>query len=95
MRLEMPRLLSIAFVLAAALAAGVASPRPAAASGAPWCAVQDIGWGNQITDCSFWTQEQCLPFVLGGNRGFCNRNPDYTGPTERRRVHHRRHHRRY
>jgi hypothetical protein len=92
----MPRLPPTAVLLAATILAGLAgTTRPAAAYGAPWCAVQDIGWGNQITDCSFWTQQQCLPFVLGGNRGFCNPNPNYTGPAERRRVPHSRHHRRY
>jgi Protein of unknown function (DUF3551). len=87
----MPRTLTIAILFAAAVIAGMASAvRPASAGGAPWCAVVDIGWGTQSSDCSFWTFEECVPHVLAGNRGFCNENPAYTGPAVRQRGGHSR-----
>ena len=42
--------------------------------------------GDLATDCSYWTLEQCVPYVITGNRGFCEQNPNYTGPAERRRA---------
>jgi len=83
----MLRILPIATVLAAAIAAFVlAGAGPAAARGAPWCAVVSIGMGDLATDCSYWTLEQGVPYVIAGNRGFCEQNPNYTGPAERRRA---------
>jgi hypothetical protein len=48
---------------------------------APWCAVVSVGTGNVIWDCRFRTVEECVPNVLGGNRGFCNPNPWYAPGT--------------
>ena len=77
----------------AALAAVVAlAPRPASAYGhAPWCAVMDIGWEDVVSDCSFWSFKACVPHVLGGNRGFCEPNPDWKGPIKGRHRRYPRH----
>lgn len=55
---------------------------------APWCAVYTVGWGVHW-DCSYATLEACVPFVIAGNRGFCNPNPYYPGPVEARPGRHR------
>ena len=55
-------------------------PHPAEAREAPWCAVSPMGWGDEINDCSFWSLEACIPYVIAGNRGFCNQNPRWQGP---------------
>jgi hypothetical protein len=76
-------------VLAAAVAIAVLScaSRPAAAGEAPWCAVSPDGMGGVIEDCTYWSFEACVPFVIAGNRGFCNENPRYEGPMPKpRRV---------
>ena len=49
---------------------------------APWCAVMNYGTGSMYWDCSYATIEACTPNVIAGNRGFCNRNPYYTGAVE-------------
>jgi Protein of unknown function (DUF3551) len=41
----------------------------------PWCAVVNTGFNNVSEICDFRTLEECRPFVLAGNRGFCNENP--------------------
>lgn len=46
---------------------------------APWCAVVSLGKGAMQENCHYRTMEECLPNVLGGNRGFCNVNPRWTG----------------
>ena len=79
----MPRLLSIATVAAAALFMGYGAS-PASARTAPWCSVTHVGLGNVVTSCSFRSFQQCLPYVLGGNRGFCQQNPYYAGPPSRK-----------
>ena len=83
--------LSAASVL---IALGAFAPHPAEAREAPWCAMQDIGWGTVIEDCSYWTLEQCVPQVIAGNRGFCNQNPRYQGPwpPEQKRARRRNYH---
>jgi hypothetical protein len=64
-------------VAAAATALGI----PPAAAGsygeAPWCAVQNAGFGDVHWDCSYRTIEECQPQVIAGNRGFCNLNPRF------------------
>ena len=35
----------------------------------------DVGWGDVVWDCQYYTLEACVPNVLAGNRGFCNHNP--------------------
>lgn len=74
-------------VLAAAAAIAVicCMTRPAAAREAPWCAVSPDGLGGVIEDCNYWTFEACVPFVIAGNRGFCNVNPRYEGPMPQQR----------
>ena len=42
---------------------------------APWCTVINIGPGTVYCDCQYRTIEECVPNVIGGNRGFCNLNP--------------------
>src|SRR5215203_7415816 len=58
---------------------------PAAAYGygeAPWCALYDIGEGSTQERCEFRDFESCRQEITGGNRGFCNHNPRWTGRTE-------------
>jgi hypothetical protein len=85
------------YVLAATvfIAAMAFDPGPVRAYGtAPWCAVVDVGWGDILWDCQYYTFEACVPNVLAGNRGFCNHNPSYVGelvPVHRNKVHRKRH----
>jgi hypothetical protein len=81
----------IRMVLAAAVTVGVlaSSLRGAEAREAPWCAISPMGWGDVIEDCSYWSPEACVPYVIAGNRGFCNPNPRYTGPLPKARRKHR------
>jgi hypothetical protein len=67
-------------VVSVLIVMAVFARHPAEAREAPWCAVQDIGWGTMIEDCSYWTLQQCVPHVIAGNRGFCNQNPRWQGP---------------
>ena len=77
-------MLRILLAAAALTAVATLSPPPASANGhAPWCAVVDIGDENVVSYCSFWSFQECVPFVLAGNRGFCEQNPDFRGPAER------------
>jgi hypothetical protein len=86
-------------VAAAAVAATMCFNVPASrASGdAPWCAVINLGDGDVHWDCQYRTVEECVPNVLAGNRGTCNQNPYWRGPsvpqTVGHHVHHKRHHR--
>jgi Protein of unknown function (DUF3551) len=66
---------------------------PAEAREAPWCAVSPLGGGDVIEDCSFWSLEACIPYVIAGNRGFCNQNPRWEGPwpPEQQRAPRRKH----
>jgi Protein of unknown function (DUF3551) len=43
---------------------------------APWCAAVDNGGGDVTLNCQFQTFAQCQQSIVGGNRGFCNVNPD-------------------
>ena len=59
---------------------------PAAAYGygeAPWCALYDIGEGSSQERCEFRDFESCRQEITGGNRGFCNHNPRWTGQPKR------------
>lgn len=89
-------------VLAATAVAAVATlgpssllgPRSAAAyGGAPWCAVSDMGWGDVQWDCSYRSFKACVPFVIAGNRGFCEPNPYWREPAEPRHRKYYRHRR--
>ena len=55
----------------------------------PWCAVTDMGTGNMYWDCQYWSLQQCVPHVLSGNRGFCNRNPSFVPKYRTDRRHYR------
>jgi hypothetical protein len=75
----MQRHLSILFMLSWVT---LLRPDPAAAYGeAPWCAIYDIGSGSSVERCEFRDFESCRQEITGGNRGFCNHNPRWTGQT--------------
>ena len=87
----MLRILTIAGFLAVVAALG---PGQARAQGpGPWCAVSTLGWNYVSRNCSFWSFEACYPHITGGNRGFCEPNPDFRGPIPGLDTFHRRHHR--
>lgn len=65
--------------------------QPAAADyfGAPWCAVVATGDGDMQWHCEYASVEECRPYVLAGNRGWCNPNPYFISDrpmAEHRRV---------
>ncbi len=69
-----------AIVLIAAMAFDL---RPASAFGnGPWCSAVVFDH-SVVKSCVYRTFEECLPNVLGGNRGFCEQNPDWFGRAER------------
>lgn len=92
-------------ILAAAATAAVlcvAVPANASQYGdAPWCAMMNEGNGEVVWDCEYQTNEECVPHVIAGNRGFCNMNPYYRGPIAAaaprplHRHHHHHHYRHY
>lgn len=84
-------------LLAASILIAMAAfaPHAAEAREAPWCAMEVIGFGTVIEDCSYWTLEQCVPYVIAGNRGFCNQNPRWQGPWPPEQQRARRRSRRY
>jgi hypothetical protein len=49
----------------------------------PWCAQMDTGAGRVEEDCTFDSFEACRQMVISGNRGFCMRNPAFTGYEQR------------
>jgi hypothetical protein len=49
---------------------------------AQWCAVTNNGGGDLMWECVFDTVEECQPFILAGNRGFCSLNPYWKGPNQ-------------
>jgi hypothetical protein len=55
----------------------------------PWCAVVNTGMDNVEEHCVFRTLEECVPFVIAGNRGFCNKNPRYPAEPDTRPWRHR------
>jgi len=85
------RLMLGSVVLAAALCFDV--PASQGYGDAPWCAVVNVGTGNLIWDCQYYTIEECVPHVLAGNRGFCNQNPGWDVPTSVAPRKHRKRHR--
>jgi Protein of unknown function (DUF3551) len=72
----MRRLLMAALAISAVMSFGGQASQ---AEEAPWCAVTDVGTGNVYWDCRFYSLEACRPYVISGNRGFCNPNPRYHG----------------
>ena len=78
------RLVLASAALAAALFANI--PAGQAQSGNnPWCAMVNTGFDNLSEICDFRTFEECRPFVLAGNRGFCTENPRYVAEPARHR----------
>jgi hypothetical protein len=81
--------------VAAVTCAGISTGSAGLYGNAPWCAVADEGGGNVNWDCEYGSVQQCVPNILGGNRGFCNINPYWQGFDGRRAAtrhwHQRRH----
>ena len=71
------RLTAAIVTVAAAMCLQVSSSQAQYYGDAPWCAVLQIGTGSVTWHCYYRTVEECVPNVLAGNRGFCQRNPYY------------------
>jgi hypothetical protein len=71
----------IALIAAVVIAAMSFSARTLGAKEGPWCAFINTGTGSHYEDCQYYSIEQCRPNVLAGNRGFCNPNPRWVGPS--------------
>jgi Protein of unknown function (DUF3551) len=52
----------------------------------PWCAIVDLGPGSSTSKCDFPDFESCRREITGGNRGFCNHNPRWSGASTAERV---------
>ena len=53
--------------------------RPVRAYGdGPWCTAVVMGH-SVVKSCHYRTFEECYPNILGGNRGFCEPNPYWSG----------------
>jgi len=61
--------------LAATLCLAATTSQAGQVGNAPWCSVQNLGFGEQEWDCEYATAAACAPTVTAGNRGFCNVNP--------------------
>jgi hypothetical protein len=70
---------SIAFVSMVFIATDA---RAATWGHAQWCAVTDNGGGDIMWECVYDSVDECQPFILAGNRGFCSRNPYWPGSNE-------------
>ncbi len=85
----------IALFIAAAAATlclnALPSPAASAYGNAPWCAVRSLGTGEVEWDCEYSSAAECAPTVTAGNRGFCNVNPYYAGPSSPATPWHPRH----
>jgi hypothetical protein len=79
-------------VAAAGWALSVCAAHAGSFGDAPWCAVQDLGAGDVVSDCEFRSVEECVPHVIAGNRGFCNLNPRFVPPRSPARYYHKRRH---
>ena len=49
---------------------------------AKWCAVTNNGGGDLMWECVYDSVEECQPFILAGNRGYCSLNPYWKGPNQ-------------
>jgi len=72
------RLVIVAAALATAMCLGVRAGH--AYGDAPWCAVVNLGAEDVQWQCEYYTFEDCVPNVVAGTRGFCNRNPYWRPP---------------
>ena len=88
----MPRFVLAVVTLAVAMLLGTGTSQ---AYEGPWCAVYPIGPGAVAERCEFQTFESCRQEITGGNRGFCNNNPRWSGrpgaQMSKRKVTHKRH----
>jgi Protein of unknown function (DUF3551) len=67
---------------------------PARAHGdQPWCSAVTYDH-SVVRNCVFRTFAECLPEIAGGNRGFCEQNPDWFGRPHQAEAPKRRHTRR-
>ena len=74
---NVPKLAIAVIVVAAALSLCSSAGRAQTYGEKPWCAVLNLGTGDVVWQCEYRTVEECVPNVLGGNRGSCNLNPYY------------------
>ena len=94
-KVEIMTRIALAIAALAASLCFAAAPSQAGQTGhAPWCSVQNLGFGEQEWDCSYPTAAACAPTVISGNRGFCNLNPYFAeergyAPAPRHRRYHR------
>jgi len=87
--------LAAALGAAAVMGAGVSTSSAGTYGDAPWCAVAAQGGGDILWDCEYSSVQQCVPNILGGNRGFCNLNPYWRGGDGRRATAHHWHQKRH
>jgi hypothetical protein len=87
MRLIAAALLGLAVLASAPAGAQFWGARPQG----PWCAVYQGAFHDTRWDCFYPTLEACVPFILGGTRGFCQPNPHYPGPVAQSHRHRRKH----
>jgi Protein of unknown function (DUF3551) len=80
MRVKIIILTFAAAGLAAALALTTTPGHAATWGHAKWCAVTDQGAGDIMWECVYDSAEECQPFIVGGNRGFCALNPYWKVP---------------
>jgi hypothetical protein len=71
-----------ASMTAAALALAPTPGRAATWGHARWCAVTNNGGDDIMWECVYDSVEECQPFILAGNRGFCSQNPYWQDPNE-------------
>src|ERR1700685_3909559 len=74
----MGRLTIALAAVAAALCLQISSSQAQYYGDAPWCAVLEVGTGAVRWHCYYRTVEECVPNVLGGNRGSCNLHSFFT-----------------
>ena len=56
----------------------------------PWCSAVTYDH-SVVKSCYFRTFEACLQAITGGNRGFCEQNPDWYGRIQQAEAPKRRH----
>lgn len=70
------RYMLAAAVFVAVMAVGLSPAR--AYGNEPWCSAVVFDH-SMVKNCQFRTFEECLTEITGGNRGFCEQNPDWYG----------------
>jgi hypothetical protein len=79
MKITVPRLTFATAGLAAAFAFAATTSHAATWGHGKWCAVTNNGGDNIMWECVYDTADECQPFILAGNRGFCALNPYWKG----------------